>query len=83
MVVGLPHGGSVTVQFNPYLVIEHPIIRRVLRANALWVGMWKYVPLLTLNVTLTLTLTLTLPLTLIVHRTLRSMSFRGWAWPPD
>ena len=38
-----PHGGLVTVQFNPYLVIEHPIIRCVLRVNALWVGLWKYV----------------------------------------
>ena len=26
LVIALPHGGLVTVQFNPYLVIEHPII---------------------------------------------------------
>ena len=44
LVIALPHGGSVTVQFNPYLVIEHPIIRCVLCVNALWVGLWKYVP---------------------------------------
>ena len=30
LVIALPHGGSVTVQLNPYLVIEHPIIRCVL-----------------------------------------------------
>ena len=30
---------------NPnYLVIEHPITRCVLCVNALWVGLWKYVP---------------------------------------
>ena len=51
--IALPRVGSVTVQFNPYLVIEHPIIRYVLCINALWVGLWKC-PL-----TLTLTLTLT------------------------
>ena len=32
--IALPHdGSSVTVQFNPYLVIEHPIIRCVLCVN--------------------------------------------------
>ena len=45
LVIALPHGGSVTVQFNPNLVIEHPIIRCVLCVNALWVGLWKYAPL--------------------------------------
>ena len=50
LLIALPHGGSVTVPFNPYLVIEHPIIRCVLRVNALWVGLWKYIPItLTLN----------------------------------
>ena len=44
MVIALPRGGSVTVQFNPYLVIDHPIIRGVLCVNALWVGLWKYAP---------------------------------------
>ena len=39
LVIALPHGGSVTVQFNPYLVIEHPIIRCVLCVNALWVSL--------------------------------------------
>ena len=34
LVIALPHGGSVTVQFNPYLVIEHPIIRCVLCVKA-------------------------------------------------
>ena len=43
--IALPHGGSVAVQFNPHLVIEHPIIRCVLCFNALWVGLWKYTPL--------------------------------------
>ena len=49
----LPHGGLVTVQFNPYLVIQYPIVCCVLRVNALWVGLWKYVPPLTLTLTLT------------------------------
>ena len=39
LVMTLLHGGSVTVQFNPYLVIEHPIIRCVLCVNALWVSL--------------------------------------------
>ena len=26
LAIALPHGGLVTVQFNPYLVIEHPLI---------------------------------------------------------
>ena len=39
LVIVLPHGGSVTVQFNPYLVIEQQINHRVLRVNALWVGL--------------------------------------------
>ena len=39
LMIALPHGGSVTVQFSPYLVIEHPIIRCVLCVNALWVGL--------------------------------------------
>ena len=43
-VIPLPRGGSVTVQFNSYLVIEHPIIRCVLFVDALWVGLWKYTP---------------------------------------
>ena len=43
LVIALPHGGVVTVQFNPYLAIEHPNIRFVLCVNALWVGLWKYV----------------------------------------
>ena len=30
LVIALPHGGSVAVQFSPYLVTEHPIIRGVL-----------------------------------------------------
>ena len=30
LVIALPHGGSVAVQFNPYLVIEHPLMRRVM-----------------------------------------------------
>ena len=30
LVTALPHGASVTVQFNPYLVIEYPIVRCVL-----------------------------------------------------
>ena len=36
-VIALPHGASVTVQFNPYnsLFIEHPIIRGVVSVNAL------------------------------------------------
>ena len=29
LVIVLPYGGLVTVQFNSYLVIEHPIIRCV------------------------------------------------------
>ena len=44
LVIALPHDGSVTVQFNPYLVIEHPVIRCVLRVTVLWVDLWKYVP---------------------------------------
>ena len=27
LVILLPHGGSVTIQFNPYRVSEHPVIR--------------------------------------------------------
>ena len=54
--IWIPYGGSVTVQFNPYSVIEHQIIRCVLCVNALWVGLWKYVPL-TPDILLTLTLT--------------------------
>ena len=46
LVIALAHGGSVTVQFNPYLVIEHPNIRCVLCVNALLISLWKYVPLL-------------------------------------
>ena len=45
LVIVLPRGGSVTVQLNPYLLIEHPINRCVLRVNALLVGLWKYFPL--------------------------------------
>ena len=41
--IALPHGGSVTVQFNPCLVIEHPIIRCVLCVDTVWVGLWKHV----------------------------------------
>ena len=37
-VTALPHGRSVTVQLNPYLVIEDPNIRCVLSVKALWVG---------------------------------------------
>ena len=36
LMIALPHGSSVTVQFNPNLVIEHPIIRCVLCVNALY-----------------------------------------------
>ena len=43
-VIALPHGGPVTVQFNPYPVIEDPTIRCVLCVDALCVGMWKYAP---------------------------------------
>ena len=70
----LPHGGSVTVQFNPYLFVEHPIIRCVLCVNTPWVGLWKCVPPLTptlrlspalpLALALPLSLTLALPLSL-------------------
>ena len=42
LVISLPYGGSVTVEFNSYLGIENPIIRCVLCDNALWVGVWKY-----------------------------------------
>ena len=35
---------SFTLTPNPYLVIEHPIIRYALCVDALWVGLWKYVP---------------------------------------
>ena len=48
LVIGLLHGGSVTVQFHPYLVIEHLIIRCVLCVDALRVGLWEHVPPLTL-----------------------------------
>ena len=41
LVIALPHGSSITVQFNPYLVFEDPIICCVLCVNALWVGLWK------------------------------------------
>ena len=45
LAIVVPHCGSVTVQFNPYLVIEHQIIRGVLCVNvARWVGLWKYAP---------------------------------------
>ena len=44
LVIALPHGNLVTVQFDRHLVIEHSIIRCVLCANALWIGLWKYVP---------------------------------------
>ena len=44
LVIALPHGGSVTVDFDPYLVIERPIIRCMLCVHALWVGLRKYVP---------------------------------------
>ena len=55
LVIALPHNGSVTVQLNPYPVIEHPIIRCVFCVNAvLWVGLWKYVATLALTLTLTL-----------------------------
>ena len=43
LVIALPHGSSATVQFNPYLVVEHPNIRCGLCVNALWVGLWKCV----------------------------------------
>ena len=43
LAIALPHCGPVTVQFNPYLVIEHPIIRCVMCVDALWIGLWKYV----------------------------------------
>ena len=33
LVIALPHAGSVTVQFNHYVVIEHPITRYVFRVN--------------------------------------------------
>ena len=69
LVIALPHGGSVTVQFNPYLVLEPPIIRCVLCANALWVGLCEHTPnpnpkIDAQKIVLTLTLTLTLSLTL-------------------
>ena len=46
LVIALPHGGSVAIQFNPFLDIEHPIIRCVLCVDApwaLWIGLWKYI----------------------------------------
>ena len=53
LVIALSHDVSVTVQFNLYLVLEHPIsFRCVLCANALCLGLWKYAPLM---VTLILT----------------------------
>ena len=56
--------------------------------DALWVGLWKYVPLLTLTLTVTITLnlnlnlaiTLTLTLTLALILTLRDMSDRWSAF---
>ena len=54
LVIVLPHGCSVTVKFNPHLVIEHPSIRCVLCVNAPWVSLWKYI-LLTLTLALALT----------------------------
>ena len=44
LVIALPHGSSVTVQFNPHLIVEHQILRCVMCVNALWVGLWKYIP---------------------------------------
>ena len=44
LVKALPHGSLVTVQSNPYVVLEHPIIRCVLCVNVLWVVLWKYTP---------------------------------------
>ena len=44
LVTALPHCGSVTVQYCPYLVIGHLIIRCEWCVNALWVGLWKYIP---------------------------------------
>ena len=49
LAIALSHGGSVTFQFNPYLLIEHPIIRWVLGDNALWVGLRNYVRSLLYN----------------------------------
>ena len=34
LVIALPHGGSVSVEFYSYLIIEHPNICCVLRVNA-------------------------------------------------
>ena len=39
-----PPAYTITVQFNLYLVIEHPNILCVLCVNVLWVGVWKYAP---------------------------------------
>ena len=64
IVIALPHGGSITVQFNPCLVVEHPIIRYVLCVNTLQVGFSKYTHPLTLTVTVTVTVTLILILSL-------------------
>ena len=72
LVIALPHGGSVTVQYNPYLVLEHPISRCVSFVNALWVGLWKHPnpPPLRLSLSLSLSLTLALALTLTLTLTL-------------
>ena len=81
LVIALPHGGLVTLQLNRYLIIEYPMVRCVLHlcVNELWVGLWNYVPPLSLTLTLTvcveipppspLTLTLTLTLSLSVTLT--------------
>ena len=71
LVTALPHGSSVTVQFNSYQVIEHPIVRCVLCTNELVEirppnpnsnpnSNLNLILILTLILTLTLTLTLTL-----------------------
>ena len=52
LVIALSHSGFITVQFNPYLVIKHLIIRCVLCFNALV----ELRPSLILTLTLTLTL---------------------------
>ena len=54
LVIALPRGGSVTVQFNPYLVTEQPAIRCVLCVNGTMVRLVELRPPLTLNLTLTL-----------------------------
>ena len=44
LVIALPHGGSVTVKLNLYLVIEHPILGCRLCVDALYVTLWNYFP---------------------------------------